>query len=85
MDLYLALQAARARHQDAEALQAAEQGSSRAHASMVDLKQKHEAHIAELQAFHAAKLQQQAITLAQQPLVRIPQAGQCTWNWPSEC
>ncbi len=80
MDLCLALQAAQARRQHAKALQAAEQGNSQVHASMVDLKQKHEGHIAELQASHAAELQQQAIILAQQPSVRIPQAGQCIWN-----
>lgn len=62
----LALQAADARHQHAEALQAAKRCSSQAHASVGDLKQRHEALIAELQASHAAELQQQATTLAQQ-------------------
>ena len=68
----LSLQEADARHQHAEALQAAEQRSSQAQASMGDLMQRHEAHIAELQALHAAELQQQATSLAQQLSVCIP-------------
>ena len=75
MCLCLSLQKTGARHQHAEALQAAEQRSSQAHACVGDLKQRHEAHIAELQALHAAEVQQQAISLAQQLSVCSPWAG----------
>ena len=56
------------------ALRPAGQRSSRAQASMEDLQQRHEAHNAELQASHAAELQQL--------LVCSPQAGQSIWSWP---
>ena len=68
----LSLQEADARHQRAEALQAAEQCSSQVQASVGDLKQRHEVLIAELQASHAAELQQQATSLAQQLSVCSP-------------
>ena len=68
----LPLQEADARHQHAEALQAAEQRISQAQASVGDLMQRHEAHIAELQASHTAELQQQATSLAQQLSVCSP-------------